>query len=85
MNRYIDSVLSALMLTLSLSPFRPLSISSSSSSQVIVVAAEQSQQQQQKPQLRSSQLVALEYADLNLSYNLVCFFFFLLANATLNG
>jgi len=57
------------MLTLSLSPFRPLYPSSSSLSQVVAVAE---QDQQQKPQLRSSQLVALEYADLNLSYNLVC-------------
>ncbi|KEH17994.1 putative tRNA (guanine(46)-N(7))-methyltransferase [Medicago truncatula] len=59
------------MLTFSpLSSYTSLSISSSSSSsQVIVVAAEQDYQQQ-KPQLRSSQLVALEYADLNLSYNL---------------
>jgi hypothetical protein len=76
------------MLTLSFSPFRPLSsysslsISSSSLSQVVAVAE---QGQQQKPQLRSSQLVALEYADLNLSYNLVCFFMsFLLSFSTLN-
>ncbi|PNX90669.1 hypothetical protein L195_g046794, partial [Trifolium pratense] len=46
--------------------FRPLS--SSSISQAVVTV--QDQQQLQKPQLRSSQLVALEYADLNLSYNL---------------
>ncbi|CAJ2664886.1 unnamed protein product [Trifolium pratense] len=60
------SALSALMLPQSLSPFRPLSSSSSSFSQPIVPE----QQQQQKPQLRSSQLVSLEYADLNLSYDL---------------
>jgi tRNA (guanine-N7-)-methyltransferase len=57
--------LSALMLPQSLSPFRPLSSSSSSFSQAVVA------EQQQKPQqLRSSQLVSLEYADLNLSYDL---------------
>ncbi|XP_045788013.1 tRNA (guanine-N(7)-)-methyltransferase-like [Trifolium pratense] len=52
--------------------FRPLSSSSSSSSSSIsqAVVTVQDQQQLQKPQLRSSQLVALEYADLNLSYNL---------------
>ncbi|KAK2405975.1 tRNA (guanine-N(7)-)-methyltransferase [Trifolium repens] len=55
--------LSALMLPQSLSPFRPLS--SSSFSQAVVA------EQQEKPQqLRSSQLVSLEYTDLNLSYDL---------------
>ncbi|CAI8608327.1 unnamed protein product [Vicia faba] len=58
----IGSSLSAPMLPLS--PFRPLSSSSSSISPLV------QHQQQPKPQLRSSQLVALEYADLNLSNNL---------------
>lgn len=57
--------------------------SSSSPSQVVAVQddnrqqlqlQQEEQQQQQKPQLRSTQLVAFEYADLNLPYNLVSFF-----------
>ncbi|XP_058743391.1 uncharacterized protein LOC131616152 [Vicia villosa] len=70
----IGTSLSAPMLPLSLSPFRPLSsslpFSSSSSSSISPLVQDLQQQQQLKPQLRSSQLVALEYADLNLSNNL---------------
>lgn len=82
----IDTAL--VMLPLSLSPFRPLSSSSSSSlpfssnthlsssySSISQVTAEQDQQQQ-KSQRKSSQLVALEYAELNLSNNLVSYLSF---------
>lgn len=71
----IDTAL--VMLPLSLSPFRPLSSSSlpfSShthlSSSISQVTAEQDQHQQNSRR-KSSQLVALEYAELNLSNNLV--------------
>ncbi|KEH17992.1 putative tRNA (guanine(46)-N(7))-methyltransferase [Medicago truncatula] len=71
----IDTAL--VMLPLSLSPFRPLSSSSSLpfssnthlSSSISQVTAEQDQHQQNSRR-KSSQLVALEYAELNLSNNL---------------
>ncbi|XP_061338884.1 uncharacterized protein LOC133285642 isoform X2 [Gastrolobium bilobum] len=52
-------------------PFRSnCHVPSSSSSSQVALQDHQHQQQQEQPNLRSSQLVALEYEDLNLSYNL---------------
>jgi len=90
----VDTALVMLPLSLSFSPFRPLSSSSSSlpfsfnthlsssSSSISQVTAEQDQQQQNSHR-KSSQLVALEYAELNLSNNLVSYL--LLPVPTLNG